>query len=80
VALVPEALACLAGPRLKLRVLASPPAPFVVGVARPTGEISKAAEHFIAAACACKKAGTTAREGEAPSLTRISNRREKTRS
>jgi DNA-binding transcriptional LysR family regulator len=56
VALVPASLACLAGPRLKLSGLKPTPEPITVGLARRTGETSKAAQNFFKAAVACQKA------------------------
>ncbi len=50
VAVVPECLACLAGPRLKIRPLVPAPDPFVVGVARRKGTAPEAVEKFIATA------------------------------
>jgi DNA-binding transcriptional LysR family regulator len=50
VAIVPQCLACLAGPRLKLRPL-TPPAPtFVVGAVRRDGTVSPAVAAFLNAA------------------------------
>jgi DNA-binding transcriptional LysR family regulator len=49
IALVPSSLACLAGPRLKLRPIAPPPPPLVVGVARQAGELPAAAARLVAA-------------------------------
>jgi DNA-binding transcriptional LysR family regulator len=50
VAIVPECLACLSGPRLKLRPLADPVDPFVVGVARCKGPAGDLVTRFIRAA------------------------------
>jgi len=50
VAIVPECLACLAGPRLKLRPLADRIEPFVVGLARCAGKPSDLVQRFAAAA------------------------------
>jgi DNA-binding transcriptional LysR family regulator len=50
VALVPSALACLAGPRLKLVPIKPAPAPIVVGALRKSGAPSPAVRSFIAAA------------------------------
>lgn len=49
VALVPECLACLAGPRLSIRALVPAPAPLVVGIFRCTGVLPPAAEKFVSA-------------------------------
>jgi DNA-binding transcriptional LysR family regulator len=50
VALVSQRFDCLAGPRLKIRALQPPPAPLIVGVARPKGKSAAVTENFIAAA------------------------------
>jgi DNA-binding transcriptional LysR family regulator len=50
VALVPQSFDCLSGPRLKIRPLTPPPAPFVVGVAYSPSAKSILTEKFIAAA------------------------------
>ena len=55
VALVPESLSCLAGPRLKLRGVKPDPEPLIVGLARRKGTMSKTVENFFAAARACQK-------------------------
>ncbi|MCD8482117.1 MAG: LysR substrate-binding domain-containing protein [Verrucomicrobia bacterium] len=49
VALVQEGFENLCGPRLKLRKLIPPPAPFVVGMAWRKGRMTKVLEHFLAA-------------------------------
>jgi DNA-binding transcriptional LysR family regulator len=49
VALVPECLACLAGPRLSIRALVPAPAPLVVGVFRCKGVLPPTAEKFMGA-------------------------------
>jgi DNA-binding transcriptional LysR family regulator len=54
VALVPESMACFAGPRLKLIPVLPAPEPLVVGLATRRGKISELAEQFLAAARACK--------------------------
>lgn len=50
VALVSQSLACLAGPRLKLRPLSPAPKPMEVGIAYPAGTLSTTSREFIAAA------------------------------
>ena len=50
VAIVPQCLACLAGPRLKLRPVTPPPAAFVVGLIVRNGKISSVIETFLTAA------------------------------
>ena len=50
VALVPECLACLAGPRLKLRPLKPAPAPLIVGIMTRRGELTPLQISFVAAA------------------------------
>jgi DNA-binding transcriptional LysR family regulator len=50
VAVVGESLACLAGPRLKLRRLTPAPASLIVGVVRRTGQDSPMVAAFIGAA------------------------------
>jgi len=47
VAIVPEALACLAGPRLKLIPISPAPAPLVLGLAWPDKAISAVAQTFV---------------------------------
>jgi DNA-binding transcriptional LysR family regulator len=47
VAIVPSCLACLAGPRLKLRELQPSPPPIVVGLAYPRRDLSPAARRFV---------------------------------
>jgi len=47
VALVQQGFECLAGPRLSLRRIVPPPAPFVVGVAYQSKGSSKAAMAFV---------------------------------
>jgi DNA-binding transcriptional LysR family regulator len=54
VALVPASLGYLAGPRLKLRGLASSPEPLIVGLVRKKGAPSTAVDKFVAAARACR--------------------------
>ena len=54
VALVPESLGCLAGPRLKLRGITPNPEPLIVGLARRKGAASKLVQKFVAAARACR--------------------------
>jgi len=49
VALVPECLACLAGPRLSIRALVPAPAPLVVGIFRCTKVLPPVAEKFVSA-------------------------------
>ena len=48
VALIAQGLESMAGSRLKIRALNPAPAPVVVGVAYRKGEISAAAENFLA--------------------------------
>jgi DNA-binding transcriptional LysR family regulator len=55
VALVPESLGCLTGPRLKLRRLIPAPPPLPVGVARKKGTSSDLVNRFIAAARRCRR-------------------------
>jgi len=50
VAVVPECLACLAGPRLKLRPLAGQVDPFVVGLIRCAGKPAPLVARFMEAA------------------------------
>lgn len=50
VALVQQSFECFAGPRLKVRLLAPAPPPFVVGVARSKDGDGLAVENFLAAA------------------------------
>jgi DNA-binding transcriptional LysR family regulator len=50
VAIVPECLSCLTGPRLKLRPLADKIDPFVVGLARCTGKPAELVSRFVDAA------------------------------
>jgi len=50
VAIVPECLACMSGPRLKLRPLDDKLDPFVVGLARCTGKPGKLVLQFLEAA------------------------------
>jgi DNA-binding transcriptional LysR family regulator len=52
VAIVPEVLACLAGPRLTLRRVAGALEPFSVGVARCAGKPAALVADFVAAAMA----------------------------
>jgi len=52
VAIVPEALSCLAGPRLKLRRIAGGIEPFSVGLARCAGSPSALVAAFVTAATA----------------------------
>ena len=54
VALIPSALSCLAGARLKLRGLRPVPKPLVVGLVRKQGLPSKLVDRFAASARACK--------------------------
>jgi DNA-binding transcriptional LysR family regulator len=49
VALVSQSLACLAGPRLKLRPLRPTIAPLTVGVAYPTGKLPETTARFLTA-------------------------------
>jgi DNA-binding transcriptional LysR family regulator len=49
-ALVPECLSCMAGPRLKLRVLVDPLDPFVVGLAFRKGAPGDLVKRFLEAA------------------------------
>jgi LysR family transcriptional regulator, benzoate and cis,cis-muconate-responsive activator of ben and cat genes len=56
VALVPESIACIAGPRLKLVRVAPPPPPLVIGAAWSKEGLAPAAERFLK--CARQVAGT----------------------
>ena len=47
IALVPQSLACLAGPRLKLRPLTPAPAPMAVGVAYPKVSLIEPVKRFL---------------------------------
>ena len=47
VALVPSCLACLAGPRLRLRELQPPPAPIIVGVGYRSGGLCPVGKRFV---------------------------------
>ena len=56
VALVPESIACIAGPRLKLVRVMPPPPPLVIGAAWSKDGLAPAAERFLK--CARSVAGT----------------------
>ena len=56
VALVPESIACIAGPRLKLVRVMPPPPPLVIGAAWSKDGLAPAAERFLK--CARQVAGT----------------------
>lgn len=47
VALAPSCLACLAGPRLRLRELPPPPAPIIVGVGYRSGGLCPVGKRFV---------------------------------
>jgi len=47
VAIVPQSLACLAGPRLKLRPVTPPPAPLVVGALVRASQSAALAALFV---------------------------------
>jgi DNA-binding transcriptional LysR family regulator len=47
VALVPESIACIAGPRLKLVRVSPPPPPLIIGAAWSKDGLSPAAERFL---------------------------------
>ena len=56
VALVQQGFECLAGPRLKIRLVTPPPSPFVVGIARRADDHSTVTANFVAAAQRAKLA------------------------
>jgi LysR family transcriptional regulator, benzoate and cis,cis-muconate-responsive activator of ben and cat genes len=47
VAIVPDSMTCLAGPRLKFVPLAPDPKPVIVGVIMPRGGLTQSAERFV---------------------------------